>query len=60
MRVRLTTDRAWSGGLQLAGEVYDLPDREALSLLRTHQAEAVEDGPPAPPAPRPFKPLKRR
>lgn len=39
MHVRLTTNRVGPQGLQYEGEVYDLPESEALSLIHAGQAE---------------------
>lgn len=61
MKIRLTTDRAWSGGTQFQGQVYDLPEREALALLKAHQAEIVlPEDQQSPPAIKPFTKHKRR
>lgn len=42
MQVRLTTDRATATSYQQLGEVVDLPDREALNLIRNGSADPYE------------------
>lgn len=42
MKVRLLTGRVGQGFVQYAGDVVDLPEREAYTLLKRHQAELVE------------------
>ena len=42
MRVRLNTDRAGDGFYQAAGEIVDLPEREAYRMIESGQAEPVE------------------
>lgn len=42
MKVRLTTGRVGTTGVQYAGEIVDLPEREAYILLARQQAELVE------------------
>ena len=42
MRVRLTETRVSNGHLLYAGEVIDVPDGEAWSLIKARQAEEVE------------------
>ena len=42
MKIRLNTDRCGSGGMQYAGDVVEIEDREAMRLIASHQAEPVE------------------
>lgn len=42
MLVTLKTDRATTTSYQQAGEVVDLPDSEAMALIRSGSAEHVE------------------
>ena len=42
MKVRLLTDRAGTGSLSRQGDVVDLPRPDAMTLLRSHQAEPVD------------------
>lgn len=41
MLVRMLTDRAGVNFAQQCGEVYDLPQREAMALIAAEQAEVV-------------------
>lgn len=42
MKVRLTFDRVTNYAFQQAGEVIDLPEREAYRMIAADQAEAIE------------------
>jgi hypothetical protein len=42
MKVLLTTDRVGDSFYQQAGEIVDLPDREAYRLIAAGQAETIE------------------